>query len=326
MNQSRTDGIGDQRTEDLHYDPIPVIENTDPVPAVGAHDLTPAIGNVDSAPLAGGDDQRPVADDTDPIPAVGVHDLTPAIDEANLAPTAGDNDSIPVVDPGGPAPATAANGPTLVVDKGDPSPTLEASNPISEADSAAATPVAGPSDPIPVINNGNEPPAAEVSDQTPAPGRQNVPKREPHEEKTPANLARHKAQCLICRSEYREILETWFINWESPDQIIQKSVGLSRDSIYRHAHALGLFRKRARNVKVVLGKIIERLGYAPVNGSTILSAVKLLAKMESEEQARENTDPRKLFDRMSPAEREAFARTGALPEWFSGDDAETHLQ
>lgn len=167
---------------------------------------------------------------------------------------------------------------------------------------------------------------AGVSDPTPAPGGQKDPKRDAYKKEAPVNLGRHQAQCSICQSELRQKIEEFFVDWMSPDVIVTHFSNLTRDSIYRHAHALDLFRKRARNVKVVLGKMIDRLDRTSINGSTILSAVKLVAKMESEERARENTDPRKLFDRMSPAEREAFASNGALPEWFSGDDAEAPLQ
>ena len=32
----------------------------------------------------------------------------------------------------------------------------------------------------------------------------------------------------------------------------------------------------------------------------------------------QSTDPKKLLERMSKEEREAFARDGSLPDWFSG--------
>jgi hypothetical protein len=141
----------------------------------------------------------------------------------------------------------------------------------------------------------------------------------------PVNLGRHQAQCTICRFEFRREIEELFIDWMSPDVIESKFkfYNISRDSVYRHAKALDFFSKRRKNYIAALEKIIQRVDTTPVTCSGIISAFKVLAKMEDEKQAREDADPKKLFDRMSPAEREAFARDGTLPEWFSGEKAAT---
>ncbi len=71
---------------------------------------------------------------------------------------------------------------------------------------------------------------------------------------------------------------------------------------------------------MVLEKIIERVDWTPVNGSGLLTAVKLLAKMEGAEREGEHvqgTDPQYLYKRMTQEERESFARDGSLPDWFS---------
>jgi hypothetical protein len=61
-------------------------------------------------------------------------------------------------------------------------------------------------------------------------------------------------------------IETDFIAWSSP-AAIAKEYGLSdRSSIYRHAHALGLFAKRQRNVRAALERIIEKAGEVSVSG------------------------------------------------------------
>jgi hypothetical protein len=52
-----------------------------------------------------------------------------------------------------------------------------------------------------------------------------------------------------------------------------KQYGLSRDSIYRHAHALGLMDKRRRNVRAALEKIIEKAGDVEVSATAVVSAV-----------------------------------------------------
>jgi hypothetical protein len=133
------------------------------------------------------------------------------------------------------------------------------------------------------------------------------------------NLGRHQAQCSICRSEVREKIEDQFIGWMSPDLIASKYSNLTRDAIYRHAHALDLFAKRRRNVVGALEKIIQKVDLIPPTGATILSAIKLLAKMESEKPPTQVSESKELFSRMSAAERETFAAKGTLPEWFTGE-------
>jgi hypothetical protein len=64
-----------------------------------------------------------------------------------------------------------------------------------------------------------------------------------------ANKGRHEYHCKICAHAERQDIEEAFINWTSPGRIA-KQYGFSRDSVYRHAHALGLMERRRRNVVV----------------------------------------------------------------------------
>jgi hypothetical protein len=133
------------------------------------------------------------------------------------------------------------------------------------------------------------------------------------------NLGRHQAQCTICSSPSCQAIEEAFVGWRSTEVIAHK-YGVSRDAQYRHAHAFGLFGKRQRNIRMALEGIIERVDCTPINGSVIVSAIKAYAKMNSLEQGvdqAQGSNPKKLFERMSEEEREAFARDGSLPDWFS---------
>ena len=70
---------------------------------------------------------------------------------------------------------------------------------------------------------------------------------------------------------------------------------------------------------MALDKIVERVDETEISGSVILSAIKLLHKNNGAGQGGEpaqNTDFKKLFERMSPEERENFAKDGSLPAWF----------
>src|SRR6266478_10108481 len=74
------------------------------------------------------------------------------------------------------------------------------------------------------------------------------------------NLARHKAQCTICAHEKSAELEAGFVNWESPANLAEEYGLADRTTVYRHAHALGLFETRKRNVRAALERIIEKSG------------------------------------------------------------------
>jgi len=62
------------------------------------------------------------------------------------------------------------------------------------------------------------------------------------------------------------------VTWNSPVRI-SKDYGVSRDSVYRHAHALGLMAKRRRNVSSALERIIEQAGEVEASAAAVVSAV-----------------------------------------------------
>ena len=137
----------------------------------------------------------------------------------------------------------------------------------------------------------------------------------------PLPLSRHAAECKICAHPLREDIERDFINWRSPATIAKHYKLANRASVYRHAHALALFPKRQRNVRAALEKIIERAGEVEVNAAAIVSAVSTYARINSAGQwveRSERVDLNQLFDRMSVAELEQYARHGNLPDWFTG--------
>jgi hypothetical protein len=133
------------------------------------------------------------------------------------------------------------------------------------------------------------------------------------------SMGRHQSQCRICAHADHEQIEQEWINWGNTSLIAER-YGVSRDGIYRHAHALGLFGKRRRNVVMAAEKMIERVDTTPISSSAILSAIKVLAKINSAEQEVapvRGTDLKQLLERMTQDERLSFARDGSLPAWFS---------
>jgi hypothetical protein len=91
--------------------------------------------------------------------------------------------------------------------------------------------------------------------------------------------------------------------------------------LYRHAHALGLFQKRQRNVRAALNRIIERAESVDVTASAVVAAIQAYAKINSAGEWIDKTETvslNNLFGWMSTQELEAYAQTGALPGWFKG--------
>src|SRR5438128_6035013 len=136
----------------------------------------------------------------------------------------------------------------------------------------------------------------------------------------PTNLGRHAAVWKICTHTQRKEIEHDFINWFSPASIAKQYGLRDRSSVYRHAHALGLFSKRGRNVRAALEKIIERAGEVEVSATAVVSAVSAYARINAAGQWVERTeriDLNELFNRMSSPELEEYARDGKLPDWFT---------
>ena len=133
------------------------------------------------------------------------------------------------------------------------------------------------------------------------------------------NLGRHKAQCTICRHPNCQEIEEYWIDWGHISHI-ECLYHVSGDAMFRHAHALDLFGKRRKNITRALEHIIEKVEGTSPSASAVVSAIKAYVKLNSSGQGTEQaqgTDPKKLLERMSQVERDAFARDGSLPEWFS---------
>jgi len=133
------------------------------------------------------------------------------------------------------------------------------------------------------------------------------------------SLGRHKPTCSVCRHAQREEIETAFIGWRSPAAIAEEYGLADRASVYRHAHALGLFPKRQKNIRAALERIIEKAGEVDVTASAVVAAVQAYAKINAAGEwidRTENTSMNELYERMSNQELEEYAQRGKLPEWF----------
>jgi hypothetical protein len=134
------------------------------------------------------------------------------------------------------------------------------------------------------------------------------------------NIGRHEQNCRVCQHAQKDEIERDFVNWKSPAAIAREYELRDRASVYRHAHALSLFAKRARNIRAALERIIERVDDVDVNAGAVVAAITAFAKINSQGQLVERTEQislNELFDRMSPEELKIYAETGKVPGWFA---------
>jgi len=133
------------------------------------------------------------------------------------------------------------------------------------------------------------------------------------------SLGRHKASCMVCAHDHCAEIEADFVNWKSPAAIATEYRLSDRVSVYRHAHAFGLFEKRKRNLRAALERIIEKAGDVEVTAAAVVAAVQAYAKINAQGQwidRSEHVNLNELFERMTQGELEAYARDGNLPNWF----------
>lgn len=105
------------------------------------------------------------------------------------------------------------------------------------------------------------------------------PHRASHRPTHRVNLGRHAAQCRICNHPSRAAIEFDFLNWRNPFDLVQGYGLRSLSTIYRHAHATGLFGRRRLNLRFALERMVERVNEAPVTASGIIRCVRAITRM-----------------------------------------------
>jgi hypothetical protein len=83
----------------------------------------------------------------------------------------------------------------------------------------------------------------------------------------------HERNCSICGHPDRDAIEEEFLHWHDPG-VIGIDYGVGWRSLYRHAHARGLFAIRERNMRFALGHIIEQSSRLVPTGDTVLRAIR----------------------------------------------------
>ena len=86
-------------------------------------------------------------------------------------------------------------------------------------------------------------------------------------------LARHRRKCAVCRHPHRDLIEQDYLHWRSPDAIAAEHHIADHSSVYRHAHATGLFARRRARVRSALANIIEKSSHVKPTAHAVISAV-----------------------------------------------------
>ncbi|MGA8012493.1 MAG: hypothetical protein WB949_08715 [Candidatus Acidiferrales bacterium] len=92
--------------------------------------------------------------------------------------------------------------------------------------------------------------------------------------------AMHVARCKICRFDVENAIDEAFVNWECVYKIARE-FEISARSIYRHAHATGLFAKRDRNIRRALGHLLHEADRVVPTADSVVSAAKVFAHINS---------------------------------------------
>jgi hypothetical protein len=127
-------------------------------------------------------------------------------------------------------------------------------------------------------NNGHPPeaPPAESPTEPAKPGSTNanrVTRLNPNLHRE-VDLAHHKVRCSICNRPDREAIDEAFLHWRRSWDLVREFKIASRTSLYRQAHALGLFERRARNMRFALSVIIEEVETVSPSADAIIHAIR----------------------------------------------------
>ena len=98
----------------------------------------------------------------------------------------------------------------------------------------------------------------------------------------PPSPERHSRKCAICNHDEREAIDEAFLHWATGPSIVNDYKLPSLSCLYRHAHAVGLWRRRRKTVRSALHRIIERAGDTHPTVRDIIRAVEICARFRDD--------------------------------------------
>lgn len=91
----------------------------------------------------------------------------------------------------------------------------------------------------------------------------------------------HAGKCTICKHPQRVEIERAFVEWTSPREIVAFFGLRSATTVYRHAHARGLFELRRRNLHFGLARIAEHVADVKPSAANVIAAFIAMAKINA---------------------------------------------
>jgi len=91
--------------------------------------------------------------------------------------------------------------------------------------------------------------------------------------------SRHSLKCAVCNHPDRAAIEFDFLNWRNPGDLVKGYRFRGLSTIYRHAHATGLFAKRRLNLRFAMERIVERVNEVPVTANAVIRAARAIARI-----------------------------------------------
>jgi hypothetical protein len=171
-------------------------------------------------------------------------------------------------------------------------------------------------------NRLNPRPNPEESPETGNPGRTNR-RHSANPQRKPARLNYHRVHCTVCNHPERDAIEEAFLQWRRPCDLAHEFKLSHRTAIYRHAHALGLFEKRAAHTRHALNFILEQSSIVEPSADAIIRAVRAYSCLD--ENGRWHEPNRRLIVTHENVERPP-ATPKPEPELFATHDEQKMAQ
>jgi hypothetical protein len=95
----------------------------------------------------------------------------------------------------------------------------------------------------------------------------------------PPSLDRHARKCKICHHKDREDIELDFLHWHNCVDIAADYELEGPRVLYRHAHATGLFNRRALNLRFAAAHIVQNAESIEPSASAILKAIEACSQI-----------------------------------------------
>lgn len=124
-----------------------------------------------------------------------------------------------------------------------------------------------------------------------------------------ASIERHARKCAVCKHKDRADIESDFLHWHSPDEIICDYDIRNSAVLYRHAHATGLFNQRMNNIRYAAAHIVDRAETVNPTATAVLKAIRACTLINDDGQwiepptriIRYEGDPATLPENQKPA-------------------------